>query len=63
MFTLPEDKVFVKGKPVWNIESQQLRIAVQPGKAGQMTAMCTVEYRDLKIVVSFLLSLFGSYNH
>lgn len=50
VFTLPDGKVFEKGKSVLDITSQQLRIAVQPGKGEQMVAMCTVEYSALKIL-------------
>ena len=54
VFPLPDENVFANGKSVPGIASEQLRIAVQPGKGEQMVAMSTVEYSDLKILVNLV---------
>ncbi|CAB3979253.1 Hypothetical predicted protein, partial [Paramuricea clavata] len=52
MFALPPDKVYLQGQGITNIESLQLRIAVQAENGGQMVAMSTVGYEELKITQS-----------
>jgi hypothetical protein len=53
MFALPPDKVYLQGQGITNIESLQLRIAVQAENGGQMVAMSTVGYEELKITVRY----------
>ncbi|XP_028392726.1 uncharacterized protein LOC114517064 isoform X2 [Dendronephthya gigantea] len=49
VFTLPPDNVYVQGQGITNIESLQLRIAVQGEGGGQIVAMSTMGYDELKI--------------
>ncbi len=51
MFSLPPDKVYLQGEGFTNIESLQLRIGVQGENGGQMVAMSTVGYEELKVTV------------
>ena len=51
MFSLSPDKVYVQGQGFTNIESLQLRVAVQAETGGQIVAMSTVAYEELKITV------------
>ena len=51
IFTLPPDNMYVQGQGITKIESLQLRIAVQGEGGGQIVAMSTMEYDELKISV------------
>ena len=51
MFSLPPDKVYVQGEGFSSVESLHLRVAVQGGNGGQIIAMSTVAYEELKITV------------
>lgn len=53
VFSLPPDKMYLEGQGITNIESYQLRIAVQAAaNGGQVVAMSTIGYGELKISVS-----------
>ena len=52
MFSLPPDKVYLRGQGITSIESLQLRIAIQGENGGQIVAMSTVGYDELEMKVS-----------
>ena len=52
MFSLPPDKVYLQGQGISSIESLQLRIALQGENGGQIVAMSTVGYDELRMTVS-----------